>query len=88
MEYEIQMTAYCLAVMKRLGVDRAIAELWYLKAPMKIVKWETLRDAAEQRIAELLTRYLDSLSSETWPMAQRPYCDSIACGFRERCWTQ
>lgn len=88
MEYEIQMTAYCLAVMKKLGVDRAIAELWYLKTPMKIVKWDLRRAAAEQRIASLLGRYLDSLSSGAWPMADRTYCDSVACGFRERCWAQ
>ena len=88
MEYEIPMTAYCLAVMKRLGVDRAIAELWYLKAPMKIVKYELHRAAAEQRIAALLGNYVDSLFSGTWPMAQRAYCDSVACGFRDRCWTQ
>jgi CRISPR/Cas system-associated exonuclease Cas4 (RecB family) len=88
MEYEIQMAAYCLAVMKRLGAERAIAELWYLKAPMKIVKWELQRADAEHRIAALLGKYLDSLSFETWPMAERSYCDSIACGFRERCWAQ
>jgi ATP-dependent exoDNAse (exonuclease V) beta subunit len=88
MQYEIQMTAYCLAVMKTFRVGRAIAELWYLKAPMKIVKWELKRAEAEQRIATLLEKYLQSLSSGTWPMAQRTYCDSVACGFRERCWVQ
>ncbi len=88
MEYEIQMTAYCLAVMKKLRVDRAIAELWYLKTPMKIVKWDLKRAVAEQRITALLGRYLESLSSRTWPTADRTYCDSVACGFRERCWTQ
>ena len=88
MAYEVQMTAYCLAVMKRLGMERAIAELWYLKAPMKIVKWELHRAAAEQRIAALFGKYLDSLSSGVWPMAERTYCDSVACGFRERCWAQ
>jgi len=88
MDYEIQMTAYCLAAMKRLGVERALAELWYLKSPMKIVKWELHRGAAEQRIAALLGKYLESLSSGMWPMAQRSYCDSVACGFRERCWSQ
>src|SRR5205814_9782629 len=35
--YDIQMTAYALALMKALGADRAIAELWYLKSPMKII---------------------------------------------------
>ena len=88
MEYEIQMTAYCLAVMKKLGVDRAIAELWYLKTPMKIVKWDLERTGAEQRVATLLEGYLGSLSSGTWPTADRAYCDSVGCGFRERCWGQ
>jgi ATP-dependent helicase/nuclease subunit A len=86
-QYEIPMTAYCLAVMKSLGVGRAIAELWYLKAPMKIVKREFTREEAEQRLAALLEGYLQSLSSGTWPMAERSYCDAVACGFRERCWT-
>jgi len=75
-------------VMKTSGVERAVAELWYLKAPMKIVKWDLKRAEAEQRIAALLEKYLQSLSSGTWPMAQRTYCDSVACGFREQCWAQ
>ena len=32
--YHIQMTAYSLALMKALGTQRAVGELWYLKAPM------------------------------------------------------
>jgi len=85
-DYEIPMTAYCLAVMKSLGVDRAVSELWYLKAPMKIVRREWTRDEAERRLATLLEGYLQSLSSGVWPMAERSYCDAVACGFRERCW--
>ena len=87
-QYEIPMTAYCLAVMKSLGVERAIAELWYLKTPMKIVKREFSREHAEHRLAALLEGYLQSLSSGIWPMAERSHCDAVACGFRDRCWTQ
>jgi ATP-dependent helicase/nuclease subunit A len=85
-EYEIQMTAYCLALMKSSGVDRAAGELWYLKAPMRVIRREYTRAEAEQRIAGVLERYLHSLSSGIWPMAERSYCDSVHCGFRERCW--
>src|SRR5207237_4959565 len=47
--YDIQMTAYALALMKAIGSDRAIAELWYLKAPMKVIRHEyTLQDAEEK----------------------------------------
>ena len=87
-EYEIQMMAYCLAMMKGSGADRATGELWYLRTPMKIVRQEFTRDDVERRITDLLSRYFQSLSSGTWPMAERPYCDSIACGFRERCWVK
>jgi ATP-dependent exoDNAse (exonuclease V) beta subunit len=88
LDYEIPMTAYCLAVMKSTGAKRAIAELWFLKNPMKIVKRELTQDEAENRIATLLEKYLQSLSSGAWPMAERSYCDAVACGFRDRCWAQ
>jgi CRISPR/Cas system-associated exonuclease Cas4 (RecB family) len=84
--YEIQMTAYSLALMKSARVDRAIAELWYLKSPMKVLRREYTQEEAEQRIGELVGRYMDSLSSGQWPMANRAYCDSVQCGFREKCW--
>jgi CRISPR/Cas system-associated exonuclease Cas4 (RecB family) len=85
-DYEIQMSAYGLAVMKGAGTPRVVAELWYLKAPMKIVRLELTRPEAERRIADLLGKYFESLSSGMWPMAQRSYCDSVGCGFREQCW--
>ncbi|MCI0348410.1 MAG: PD-(D/E)XK nuclease family protein, partial [Acidobacteriales bacterium] len=84
--YEVQMIAYCLALMKSLGSDRAISELWYLKAPMKVVRREYTRAEAEASLAELLTRYSNSIDHDDWPMADRPYCDSVECGFRSQCW--
>jgi CRISPR/Cas system-associated exonuclease Cas4 (RecB family) len=85
-EYEIQMTAYCLALMKSSGADRAVGELWYLKSPMQVIRREYTRDEAERKVADVLERYLHALSSGIWPMAERSYCDSVKCGFRERCW--
>jgi hypothetical protein len=86
--YEVQMSAYCLAVMKGSGARRATAEVWYLRKPMKIVRQEFTEDQAEQRIAGLLGRYVHSLSSGSWPAAERSYCDSVQCGFREQCWAK
>jgi hypothetical protein len=86
-DYEIQMTAYSLALMKSAGLDRAVAELWYLRTPMKVIRQEYTRQQAEQRIADLLERYLGAVASGMWPMAERTYCDSVQCGFREKCWT-
>src|SRR5262249_32157139 len=45
-DYEIQMTSYALALMKSLGTDRALAELWYLKSPMKIMRRQYERPEA------------------------------------------
>ncbi|HYR44122.1 MAG TPA: PD-(D/E)XK nuclease family protein, partial [Terriglobia bacterium] len=85
--YEVQMTAYSLALMKALAADRAGAELWYLKSPMKIVRREyTLREA-ENRLRDLLLRYLGALETDEWPAAERQYCDRVECGFRSRCWS-
>jgi ATP-dependent exoDNAse (exonuclease V) beta subunit len=87
-EYEIQMMAYCLAVMKSSGSDRAVGELWYLKSPMKVLHREYSYDEAERTLSGILERYLQSLSSGTWPAAERSYCDATECGFRERCWAK
>jgi ATP-dependent helicase/nuclease subunit A len=84
--YQIQMIAYALALMKSANVDRSIAELWYLKTPMKIVRQEYTRAESERVLSNLLERYLASLRTNEWPMAERTYCDSIECGFREQCW--
>lgn len=86
-DYEIQMTAYSLALMKSMNVDSAVAELWYLRSPMKVIRQEYTREQAGQRIADLLDRYLKALTSGLWPMAERTFCDRIQCGFREKCWT-
>src|SRR6185503_12005747 len=51
--YEIQMTAYALALMKALGTDRAAAELWYVKSSMKVVRREYTRLEAEQTLRGL-----------------------------------
>ena len=84
--YQIQMTAYSLALMKSLGVDRAIAELWYLRTPMKILRQEYTAVEAERVLSDLLERYVHALLSGEWPMAERSHCDEIECGFREKCW--
>jgi hypothetical protein len=85
-DYEIQMTAYSLALMKSAGLDRAVAELWYLRTPMKVIRQEYSRQQAEQRLADLLGRYLEAMATGEWPLAERTYCDRIQCGFRDRCW--
>ncbi|HLH32341.1 MAG TPA: PD-(D/E)XK nuclease family protein, partial [Terriglobia bacterium] len=84
--YEAQMTAYALALMKALGTDRAISELWYLKAPIKIIRREYTRDQAEMKLKDLFSRYLAALESNEWPRTERAHCDSIRCGFRQTCW--
>jgi CRISPR/Cas system-associated exonuclease Cas4 (RecB family) len=83
---DVQMTAYALALMKALGTDRAISELWYLKPPMKIVRREHDRTQAEEHLRALLSRYLNALETSEWPQAERAYCDRVGCGFRQRCW--
>ena len=80
------MTVYSLALMKSADVDWAVGELWYLRAPMKVIRQEYTRNQAEQRITGLLDRYLKALASGVWPMAERTYCDRIQCGFRGQCW--
>jgi ATP-dependent helicase/nuclease subunit A len=85
--YENQMTVYALALMKALGTDRAVAELWYLKSPMKIVRREYRAQDAEQRVRGLLAKYGDAVERNDWPVAERAYCDRVECGFRERCWS-
>jgi hypothetical protein len=84
--YHTQMTAYGLALMKALGTNRAISELWYLKPPMKIIRREHARDEAEEKLSGLLSRYLNALESGEWPKTERSYCDAVECGFRHRCW--
>jgi len=84
--YEIQMTAYALALMKALGTGRAIGELWYLKSPMKILRHEYTIAEAEQRLRDLMSRYLMAVEKDEWPAAERAYCDRVECGFRTRCW--
>src|SRR5262249_40132969 len=84
--YEVQMTAYALALMKSAGVERAIADLWYLKSPMKVVRRECTLAEAERALSNLFERYLVSLRADEWPMAERSYCDSVECGFRAQCW--
>jgi ATP-dependent exoDNAse (exonuclease V) beta subunit len=86
-DYDIQMTAYALALMKAVGVDRAATELWYLKSPMKIVRREYNLTEAEETLTGLLSRYLAAVERNEWPAAQRSYCDRVECGFREKCWS-
>jgi CRISPR/Cas system-associated exonuclease Cas4 (RecB family) len=84
--HEIQLTAYCLALMKSLETERAVGELWYLKNPMKIVRREYRREAAEHRLTNLMEQYIRAVETDTWSPAERSYCDLVKCGFRERCW--
>jgi ATP-dependent helicase/nuclease subunit A len=85
-DYEVQMAAYSLALMKALAADRAAAELWYLKSPMKIIRREyTLREA-EERLRDLLSRYVKAIETDRWPHADPVYCERIECGFRRQCW--
>jgi CRISPR/Cas system-associated exonuclease Cas4 (RecB family) len=86
--YDLQMTAYALALMKALDSSRAIAELWYLKSPMKIVRREYTRTEAEEKLRGLLSKYAVAVEHNEWPAAERAYCDRIECGFRERCWSE
>ena len=84
--YEMQMTAYALALMKALGTSSAVAEIWYLKPPMKIVRHEYKREEAEQRLRSLLMHYFLAIEKDEWPATSREYCDRIECGFRNECW--
>jgi len=86
-QYEMQMTAYSLALMKALATNRAVAEIWYLKSPMKIVRREYTIDETEQGLRDLLTKYAHAVETDEWSAADRSYCDRIECGFRERCWS-
>jgi CRISPR/Cas system-associated exonuclease Cas4 (RecB family) len=86
-QYEVQMTAYALAVMKALGAPNATAELWYLKPPMKIVRHDFTLEEATARLSSLLSNYLEAVTRNDWPAAERAYCDRIECGFRSRCWS-
>jgi ATP-dependent helicase/nuclease subunit A len=85
--YDIQMTAYALAVMKALGADRAVAELWYLKSGMKVVRREYALAEAEGKLRALLSKYMEAVETNEWPAAERAYCDRVECGFRQRCWS-
>jgi len=85
-DYEMQMTAYSAAVMKALGTDRAVSELWYLKRPMKIVRKEYSLSQAEARLRALVSRYISAVETNEWPATERPHCDRVECGFRAQCW--
>jgi hypothetical protein len=85
-DYEMQMTAYSVAVMKALGTDRAVSELWYLKQPMKIVRKEYGLSEAEGRLKDLLSRYISAVETNEWPATERVHCDRLECGFRSQCW--
>lgn len=84
--YDIQMTAYSLALMKALDAPRAVAELWYLKSPMKIIRREYGLQEAEQRLRDLMSKYVLAVEKDEWPAAARVYCDRVECGFRSKCW--
>jgi hypothetical protein len=84
--YDIQMTAYALALMKALNADQAISELWYLKSPMKILRRQYSRETAEARLTTLFSRYVAAVESDKWPAAERAHCDRVECGFRQQCW--
>jgi ATP-dependent helicase/nuclease subunit A len=85
-DYEMQMTAYSVAVMKALGTDRAVSELWYLKRPMKILRKEYGLPEAQDRLKSLLSRYMSAVETNEWPATERAHCDRMECGFRSQCW--
>jgi hypothetical protein len=87
-EYELQMATYCLATMNALDVEKAVGELWFLKSPLKIVRREFTRSESETIVTALVHKYLESIGSGEWPMAERAHCDAVSCGFRERCWAK
>jgi UvrD-like helicase family protein/PD-(D/E)XK nuclease superfamily protein len=84
--YEVQMAAYALALMKATGAARAAAELWYLKAPLRIVRREYALKETEARLRSLLSKYFQAIENDEWPAADRGYCDRTECGFRDVCW--
>ena len=86
-DYEVQLTAYSLALMKALSAGRAIAELWYLKSPMKVVRREYTFEEAENRLRELFLKYVNAIQTNHWAAAERSYCDHVECGFRKKCWS-
>jgi CRISPR/Cas system-associated exonuclease Cas4 (RecB family) len=86
-DYEIQMAAYALSLMKAMGTDHAVAELWYLKSPMKIIRRKYSLTEADEKLRGLLARYMGAIERNDWPVAERGYCDRVECGFRERCWS-
>jgi ATP-dependent exoDNAse (exonuclease V) beta subunit len=55
--YQNQLTIYCLAVMKSLGVEHATGELWFLKAPMKIIRREYTLAEAELTVRNLIEQF-------------------------------
>jgi CRISPR/Cas system-associated exonuclease Cas4 (RecB family) len=84
--YEVQMAVYSLALMNSLSIDRVQGELWYLKPSLKVSRREYRRDEAERQVTALVARYLQVMNSAEWSKAERPFCDSVGCGFRGRCW--
>jgi len=86
-DYEFQMTAYALALMKAMQTTRAAGELWYLKPPLKIVRQEYTYAAAEEKLRDLLSRYVTAVRHDVWPAAERSYCDRVHCGFSAKCWS-
>jgi len=85
--YDVQLTSYALALMKSLGTNRAIGELWFLKPPLKVIRREFTFEEAERRIRDLMRGYVEAIASDRWPLAERSYCDEVECGFRSRCFT-
>jgi ATP-dependent helicase/nuclease subunit A len=86
--YNVQMSAYALALMKAAGTDRAIAELWFVKPPVRIIRQEYARRETEQMLRGLLSRYVMAVENDEWPAAPREFCDRIECGFRGECWPE
>ncbi len=56
--YDIQLSCYCLSLMKALDVKRVAGELWFLKSPMKIVGREFTLAETESRLCRLLEETL------------------------------
>ena len=87
-EYEVQMAAYCLAVMKRSRVNGLLPSCGFSRA-LKIVKREFYRAETAERLIAGAPREISAIAVfRDLAYGGRSYCDSVACGFRERCWVK
>jgi hypothetical protein len=51
------------------------------------VRREYKLEEAENRLRELLLKYVKAIETNHWAPAERSYCDHVECGFRNKCWS-